>query len=62
MRPNSRVTDPAGRELVEREFGAYGIEVVSPAEALSALGEACTLIRRMWTEVEPVHFVGRTTG
>src|SRR2546421_7262364 len=53
----SRVTDPAGRGLVEREFGAYGIEVVSPAEALSALGEACTLIRRMWTEVEPFDFV-----
>jgi alkanesulfonate monooxygenase SsuD/methylene tetrahydromethanopterin reductase-like flavin-dependent oxidoreductase (luciferase family) len=55
----SRVTDPAGTGLVEREFGAYGIEVVSPAEALSALGEASTLIRRMWTEVEPFDFVGR---
>ena len=54
----SRVADPAGRELVEREFGAYGIEVVSPAEALSALSEACTLIRRLWSESEPFDFEG----
>ena len=43
----SRVADPAGMELVQREFDAYGIDIVSAVEALGALGEACTIIRRM---------------
>ncbi len=55
----SAVPDAAARALVERELGAYGIDVVSPAEAVGALGEACTIIRRMWTEVEPFDFDGR---
>jgi len=54
-----RVADPASMELVQREFGAYGIDIVSPAEAIGALGEACTIIRRMWTETEPFDFEGR---
>ena len=32
----SRVADPAGMELVQREFDAYGIDIVSAAEALGA--------------------------
>jgi len=55
----SRVADPAGMELVQREFDAYGIDIVSAVEALGALGEACTIIRRMWTETEPFDFDGR---
>lgn len=55
----SRVADPAGRELVEREFNAYGIEVVSPSQAAGALAEACTIIRRMWVESEAFDFAGR---
>ena len=55
----SRVSDPAGLELVLREFNAYGIDVVSPAEAIGALDEACTIIRRMWSETEPFDFDGR---
>lgn len=55
----SAVADPAGRALVERELGAYGIEVVSPAEATAALGEAVTIIRRLWSEAEPFDFHGR---
>jgi len=54
-----RVADPAGMELVQRELGAYGIDIVSPAEAIGALGEACTIIRRMWTEMEPFDYEGR---
>ncbi len=54
-----RVAEPAGMELVERELGAYGIDIVSPSEAIGALDEACTIIRRMWTETEPFDYEGR---
>lgn len=54
-----RVAEPAGMELVQRELGAYGIDIASPAEAIAALGEACTIIRRMWTEAEPFDYEGR---
>ncbi len=53
------VADPAGLALVRREFDAYGIPVVSAAEAVGALGEACQIVRRMWTENEPFDFEGR---
>jgi alkanesulfonate monooxygenase SsuD/methylene tetrahydromethanopterin reductase-like flavin-dependent oxidoreductase (luciferase family) len=39
-----------GDEFVPREYGAYGIPVVSPAEGVAALDEACTIFKRMWTE------------
>lgn len=55
----SRVADPQGLAMVRREYDAYGVDVVSPGEAVSALGEACTLIRRLWTEDEPFDFAGR---
>jgi alkanesulfonate monooxygenase SsuD/methylene tetrahydromethanopterin reductase-like flavin-dependent oxidoreductase (luciferase family) len=55
----SRVADPAGMELVQREFDAYGIEIVATAEAVAALGEACTIIRRMWTATQAFDFAGR---
>lgn len=54
----SRVRDPEGFELVRRELEAYGIDIVTPAAAAGALAEACTLIRRMWTEAEPFDFDG----
>jgi alkanesulfonate monooxygenase SsuD/methylene tetrahydromethanopterin reductase-like flavin-dependent oxidoreductase (luciferase family) len=54
-----RVADPAGMQLVQREFDAYGIDIVSPAEAIGALREACTIIRRMWTEMDPFDYEGR---
>lgn len=44
---------------VHRELDAYGLPVVSAGEAVGALGEACTLIRRLWTEKEPFDFHGR---
>jgi len=54
----SRVPDEAGREMVRREFEAYGIEMVSPGEAVSALAEACVIARRMWTETDRFDFEG----
>lgn len=55
----SAVSDPAALALVRREFDAYGIDVVTPAEAVGALAEAVTIIRRLWTEDEPFDFEGR---
>jgi alkanesulfonate monooxygenase SsuD/methylene tetrahydromethanopterin reductase-like flavin-dependent oxidoreductase (luciferase family) len=55
----SAVPDPAGRAMVQREFDAYGLDVVSTSEAIGALGEACTIIERLWTEEEPFDFDGR---
>ena len=53
------VSDPAGMALVEREFGAYGIDIVSAGEAVGALGEALTIMRRLWSESEPFDFAGQ---
>jgi alkanesulfonate monooxygenase SsuD/methylene tetrahydromethanopterin reductase-like flavin-dependent oxidoreductase (luciferase family) len=55
----SEVSDPAGRELVHREFDAYGIDVVPPGTAVAALDEACTIVKRLWTEPRPFDFAGR---
>ena len=55
----SRVADPAGRALVERELHAYGIPVVATGEAVDALGEACLIAKRLWSETEPFDFDGR---
>lgn len=52
-------SDPIGLALVQREFEAYGIDIVSTGEAIGALGEALTIIRRLWTETEPFDFDGR---
>jgi alkanesulfonate monooxygenase SsuD/methylene tetrahydromethanopterin reductase-like flavin-dependent oxidoreductase (luciferase family) len=46
-------------EIVRREFDAYGIPIVPAADAVRGLAEACTLIRRMWTEDELFDFEGR---
>jgi len=51
--------DPALNQIVHREYDAYGIDVVPTSEAIGALGEACTIIKRMWTEDEPFDFEGR---
>ena len=42
--------DPAVMEIVHREFDAYGVPIVSAAEAVGALDEAVMVIRRLWTE------------
>ena len=55
----SAVADPVGLAMVHREFDAYGIDVVSPGEAVAALGEACTIVKRLWSEEAPFDFEGR---
>jgi alkanesulfonate monooxygenase SsuD/methylene tetrahydromethanopterin reductase-like flavin-dependent oxidoreductase (luciferase family) len=55
----SALADPGYAQLVRREYGAYGIEVVPPGEAVAALEEACMLIRRLWTDDQPFDFDGR---
>jgi F420-dependent oxidoreductase-like protein len=42
----------------EFEHNAYGIELYKPGERIRRLGEACEVIKRMWTERAPT-FDGR---
>ena len=39
-----------GQELAEREYNAYGIDLVAPSDGIEALAETCVLLRRLWTE------------
>jgi alkanesulfonate monooxygenase SsuD/methylene tetrahydromethanopterin reductase-like flavin-dependent oxidoreductase (luciferase family) len=55
----SALSDPAHLAMVHREYDAFGIDVVSPGEARAALGEACTLISRLWEEDQPFDFDGK---
>jgi alkanesulfonate monooxygenase SsuD/methylene tetrahydromethanopterin reductase-like flavin-dependent oxidoreductase (luciferase family) len=45
--------------IVRREFEAYGVPIVPAGEAVGALDEACTLVRRMWTADDLIDFDGR---
>ncbi|MFI2205147.1 LLM class flavin-dependent oxidoreductase [Streptomyces sp. NPDC020192] len=48
-----------------REYPAHGLPFTDPAQAVESLAEACTLIRRLWTEPDPFDFHGthhRLTG
>lgn len=47
-----------GAGWFETEHEAYGIPLYSPGERIRRLGEACEVIRRMWTERAPT-FAGR---
>jgi alkanesulfonate monooxygenase SsuD/methylene tetrahydromethanopterin reductase-like flavin-dependent oxidoreductase (luciferase family) len=42
-----------------REYDAYGLPYGDAAHAVGSLAEACTVIRRLWTEAEPFDFDGR---
>jgi alkanesulfonate monooxygenase SsuD/methylene tetrahydromethanopterin reductase-like flavin-dependent oxidoreductase (luciferase family) len=55
----SRVGDPAGFELVRREFEAFGIEIVATRDAIGALEETVVIAKRLWTEETPFDFDGR---
>jgi alkanesulfonate monooxygenase SsuD/methylene tetrahydromethanopterin reductase-like flavin-dependent oxidoreductase (luciferase family) len=46
-------------DTAHREYDACGIDVVTPGEAVAALDEACTLIKRLWTQDQPFDFGGR---
>ena len=54
-----RFADPAAAAMVQREFDAYGMPVVSAGEAVGALGESLSIINRMWTLDEAFDFNGR---
>jgi alkanesulfonate monooxygenase SsuD/methylene tetrahydromethanopterin reductase-like flavin-dependent oxidoreductase (luciferase family) len=41
------------------EYDAYGLPYGDAKEAVGSLAEACTVIRRLWTEDEPFDFHGR---
>ena len=51
--------------MARREYEAHGLPFHDAAHAVGSLAEACTVIRRLWTETEPFDFDGtyvRLTG
>ncbi|BCJ50593.1 monooxygenase [Actinoplanes sp. NBRC 14428] len=51
--------------LARREYEAHGLPYHDFAHSVGSLDEACTVIRRLWTETEPFDFDGtyvRLTG
>src|SRR5437879_5799457 len=44
--------------LARRECDAHGLPFHDSAHAVESLAEACTVIRRLWTEEEPFDFHG----
>ncbi len=44
--------------LARREYEAHGLPFHDFAHAVASLAEACTVIRRLWTETEPFDFDG----
>jgi alkanesulfonate monooxygenase SsuD/methylene tetrahydromethanopterin reductase-like flavin-dependent oxidoreductase (luciferase family) len=51
--------------LARREYEAHGLPFHDFAHSVGSLAEACTVIRRLWTEAEPFDFDGtyvRLTG
>ena len=50
----SRPSPPAAR----REYSAHGLPYLDFADAVQSLAEACTVIRRLWSEAEPFDFDG----
>jgi alkanesulfonate monooxygenase SsuD/methylene tetrahydromethanopterin reductase-like flavin-dependent oxidoreductase (luciferase family) len=56
--------DPRFAAMVAPEYDAYGIPIGAWSDAIASLAEACTIVRRMWTE-EVFDFAGqhyRLTG
>jgi alkanesulfonate monooxygenase SsuD/methylene tetrahydromethanopterin reductase-like flavin-dependent oxidoreductase (luciferase family) len=50
----SRPSPPEAR----REYPAHGLPYLDFADAVQSLAEACTIIRRLWSEPEPFDFDG----
>ena len=44
--------------MARREYDAHGLPYHDAAHAVAALGEACAVIRRLWTEDAPFDFQG----
>jgi alkanesulfonate monooxygenase SsuD/methylene tetrahydromethanopterin reductase-like flavin-dependent oxidoreductase (luciferase family) len=49
---------PSPDGAIPREYAGHGLPFRDTAHAIGALAEACTLIRRLWTETEPFDFDG----
>jgi alkanesulfonate monooxygenase SsuD/methylene tetrahydromethanopterin reductase-like flavin-dependent oxidoreductase (luciferase family) len=47
-----------GHPLARREYEAHGLPFHDAAYAVGSLAEACTVIRRLWTEAGPFDFDG----
>ena len=47
-----------GHPLAQREYTGNGLPYHDAAYAVGSLGEACTIIRRLWTEDKPFDFDG----
>ncbi|HEX3923203.1 MAG TPA: LLM class flavin-dependent oxidoreductase [Streptosporangiaceae bacterium] len=47
-----------GHPVARREYAAHGLPFHDSAYAVGSLAEACTVIRRLWTEAEPFDFDG----
>jgi alkanesulfonate monooxygenase SsuD/methylene tetrahydromethanopterin reductase-like flavin-dependent oxidoreductase (luciferase family) len=47
-----------GLPLARREYEAHGLPFQDTADAVGSLAEACTVIRRLWTDPEPFDFHG----
>lgn len=47
-----------GHPLALHEYAAHGMPFSDPADAVASLAEACTLIRKLWTERAPFDFHG----
>jgi alkanesulfonate monooxygenase SsuD/methylene tetrahydromethanopterin reductase-like flavin-dependent oxidoreductase (luciferase family) len=47
-----------GHPLARREYAAHDLPFHDAAHAVESLAEACTVIRRLWTEDEPFDFHG----
>lgn len=50
---NGRLDFGIGAGWNETEHSAYGIPLYKPGERIRRLGEACEVIKRMWTETTP---------
>jgi len=48
-----------GHPIARREYEAHGLAFHDFTHSVEALDEACTVIRRLWTEDEPFDFAGR---
>ncbi len=45
--------------LARREYESHGLPFLETADAIGSLAEACTVIRRLWTEPEQFDFDGQ---
>ncbi|HYB27342.1 MAG TPA: LLM class flavin-dependent oxidoreductase [Solirubrobacteraceae bacterium] len=55
MGAGSRTSVPRAR----REYDAHGQPYLGFGDSVDALAEACTVIKRLWTDTEPFDFDGR---